>query len=63
MLGGSLTHKGASIIYCQREIERSNLQLHPPSLNFGEIENLVNEGQQVAALRRGCPLYMRLVSR
>src|SRR4030095_521249 len=41
VLCGPLAHKGARIVYRQREIERSNLQLHPPSLDFGEIENLI----------------------
>ena len=28
VLGGPLAHKGARVVYCQGEIERSQLQLH-----------------------------------
>ena len=48
MLCGALTHKGARVVYRQGEIERSNLQLHPPSFNLGKIENLIDEGQEMA---------------
>src|SRR5215510_14042251 len=48
MLGSPLPHKGAGIIYCQREIERSNLKLHPPSLDLGKIQDLIDKGEQMA---------------
>src|SRR4029453_8130313 len=42
VLGGSLTHKGARVIDCQGEIKRSQLQLHPPSLHLGKVEDLID---------------------
>src|SRR5262245_46707865 len=49
VLGGTLAHKGAGVVDCQRKIERSQLQLHPPCLNFGKVQNLIDEGQQMPA--------------
>src|SRR5262249_12049554 len=49
VLSGALTHKGAGIIYCQGKIERSHFKLHPSCLHLGKIQNLIDEGQQMAA--------------
>ena len=49
VLGGSLAHKGARVIDCQWEIKRSQLQLHPPSLHLGKIQDLIDEGEKMAA--------------
>ena len=49
MLCGPLAHKGARIIYCQGKIERSQLQLHPPRLDLGKIQDLIDKGEQMAA--------------
>src|SRR5262245_57399948 len=49
VLCGSLPYKGAGIIYCQGKIERCQLQLHPPSLNFRKVQDLIDKGQQMTA--------------
>src|SRR5262249_12538487 len=49
VLSGALADKGAGIIYCQREIECSNLQLHAASLNLRKIQDLIDKGQKMAA--------------
>src|SRR4030095_466196 len=49
VLGGSLPHKGARVVDGQWQIERCQLKLHATRFHLGEIENLIDEGQQVAA--------------
>ncbi len=45
----ALAHKGARVVYRQREIKRSQLQLHAAGLDFGEIEYLIDQRQEMAA--------------
>src|SRR5215468_1081949 len=47
VLGGTLAHKGACVVYCQGKIKRSQLKLHPTSFNLGKIENLIYQGQKM----------------
>jgi hypothetical protein len=49
MLGGALAHKRACVVYRQGKIKRSQLKLHAASFNLGQIENLVDERQKMAA--------------
>ena len=44
MIGRPLAHEGAGVVYGQRKIERSGLQLHPSGFDLGQIEDLVDEG-------------------
>src|SRR5262249_12461962 len=48
VLGSPLANKGACVVDSQREVKRSNLQLHPPGLDFGEVQDLVDKRQQMA---------------
>ena len=49
VLGGALAHKGACVVDCQGKIERRQLQLHAAGFDLGEIENLIDQRQQMAA--------------
>src|SRR5215472_11603159 len=47
VLCSPLPHKRARVVYCQGKIECSNLQLHPPSFHLGQVQDLVDKGQEM----------------
>ena len=49
MLSSALAHEGARVVYCQGEIERSHFQFHAAGLDFGQIQDLVDQREQMAA--------------
>src|SRR5262249_46248770 len=42
-----LTHEGQGVVDRGWQVEVRHLQLHPSRFDFGEIENVVDQGQQV----------------
>ena len=52
--GGSLAEHRGGVLEEKAEVERGVLQLHPPGLDLGEVEDLVEQLQQVLARSRGC---------
>jgi hypothetical protein len=47
--GRPLPHQGERIVDGARQIEVDRLQLHPACFDLGEIEDVVDQGQQVLA--------------
>src|SRR5262244_2259656 len=43
VLRGTLAHKGACVVYCQGQIELSQLKLHTAGLDLGKIEDFVDK--------------------
>ena len=43
----SLTHEDQRVLDGARQIDGRQLELHPPGLDLGEVEDVVDEGQQV----------------
>src|SRR5262249_5494734 len=44
-----LPHEGQGVVDRGRQIEVSQLQLHPSRFDLGEVENVVDQGQEVLA--------------
>src|SRR5262249_13307353 len=49
VLCSPLPHKGASVVYRQGKVKRSQLQLHPARFNLGKVQNFIDKREQMAA--------------
>jgi hypothetical protein len=44
---GSLAHEGKRAVECCGEMERRQLQLHPPGLDLRQVEDIVDQGEEM----------------
>ena len=56
---GPLAHQDQGVVERRGQVEVRQLQLHPPGLDLGEVEDVVDQGQQVLA--RGVDVLQVLV--
>src|SRR5205814_1422003 len=59
--GGPLAHEQQRVVDRRREIERRHVELHPARLDLGEIEDVVDQGQEVLARGEDVAEVLRLL--